>query len=305
MAFNFFNRFYYGKAGQADYTPDRLPANRRALFFEMLRVRLGGLVGVNLLYLAFCLPALIWSFINLQVLVYALQTEEQTSLSALSGMLSWYLLGMIPCLTLAGVGATGEMYVLRNWARDQHAFVLSDFKDAVKGNWRCGLAVGLINGLSLFLGYICYMFYGQMAAQSPLWLVPQMLSLTLCGVWWMMNMVIFPMMVTYDMKLGHLIRNSAIIVVARLPWSILFLAGTVGVPVAVALLFFPSGALGITIIYLVIGFALTGFIYASYANSCFDKYLNPRIEGAQVGRGLRQADEDEDLDQVEDPNPLI
>ena len=88
MAFNFFNRFYYGKAGQADYTPDRLPANRRALFFEMLRVRLGGLVGVNLLYLAFCLPALIWSFINLQVLVYALQTEEQTSLSALSGMLS-------------------------------------------------------------------------------------------------------------------------------------------------------------------------------------------------------------------------
>ena len=100
-------------------------------------------------------------------------------------------------------------------------------------------------------------------------------------------------------------RATTMMVVARLPWSILFLAGTVGVPVAVALLFFPYGALGITIIYLVIGFALTGFIYASYANSCFDKYLNPRIEGAQVGRGLRQADEDEDLDQVEDPNPLI
>ena len=57
-------------------------------------------------------------------------------------MLSWYLLGMIPCLTLAGVGATGRNVRAAKLARDQHAFVLSDFKDAVKGNWRCGLAVG-------------------------------------------------------------------------------------------------------------------------------------------------------------------
>lgn len=305
MAFNFFNRFYYGKAGQADYTPEKLPANRRTLFFEMLRVRFTGLMGVNLLYLLFCLPAIIWTGINVQVWLLSVEAQAGTLDLMSSGLMSLYLLGMIPCLGLAGVGAPGEMYVLRNWARDQHAFVLSDFKDAVKGNWKCGLAVGLINGLSLLLVYICFTFYGQLAAQSPLWVVPQMLSVTLCAVWWMMNMLIYAMMVTYDMKLRHLLRNSAIMVVARLPWSLLFLAGTAGVPAALCMLFMPYGLLAVIVIYLLIGFALTGFIYASYANSCFDKYLNPNIEGAKVGLGLRQTDEDEDLDQVDDPNPLI
>ena len=45
MAWNIFNRFYYGKAGQADFTTENLPANRWQLFWQMLRVRLSSLVG--------------------------------------------------------------------------------------------------------------------------------------------------------------------------------------------------------------------------------------------------------------------
>lgn len=61
MLGNFFNSFYYGKAGKGDYNPENLPANRRQLFFEMLRVRWSALVRLNLLYLLFLLPALIWT----------------------------------------------------------------------------------------------------------------------------------------------------------------------------------------------------------------------------------------------------
>ena len=47
---SFFNNFYYGKAGKADFTPDQLPKNRVELFFSTLRVRFGGLFGLSLLY---------------------------------------------------------------------------------------------------------------------------------------------------------------------------------------------------------------------------------------------------------------
>lgn len=290
--FNFFQRFYYGKAGQADYTPDQLPDNRVQLFFEMLRIHFARLFTVNLIYLLFCLPALIWSGINFAVL----QAGDMQNPQGL--LLSFYLPGMIPCLGLAGVGAVGEMRILRNWARDQHVFLMSDYKDAIVGNWKQGLLVGLVNGFSLFIAAMCFFFYGQLAKESALWLLPQMLALTITAVWWMMNMLLFPMMVTYDLKFKDLVRNAAIMAVARLPWSVLFLAGSVGIPAMIAL-FVPYGGIAMVVFYLAIGFALTGFVYASYANSCFDKFLNPRIEGAQVGMGLRGRTEDDWDDEPE------
>ena len=284
----FINNYYYGKAGKADFTPESLPDSRPKLFFEMLRIHFSGLCAVNLFYLVFCIPALLWTVANMPVLMAAEQ-----DIQTVWGSLTLYLIGMVPCLTIAGAGAPGLMYICRNWARDQHAFLVSDFKDAVKGNWKQGLVVGLINGLSLLISYVGIFYYGQMAQSGILWVVPQALVVMMLALWWMINMLIFPMMVTYDMNLKTLIRNSALIAAARLPWSILFLFGAFAVPVAIAL-FVPYGYLVMGLVYLVVGFALTGLIYASYANSCFDRFLNPKIEGATVNMGLRDKSLDED-----------
>ncbi|NLG25693.1 MAG: DUF624 domain-containing protein [Clostridiales bacterium] len=285
-----FNSFYYGKAGKADYTPENLPANRVQLFFETLRVRFSGLVGMNLLYAIFALPAIAWTGFNLA----AMNVEGADALS----FIPVYLLGMIPCLMITALATPGFAYVFRNWARDQHAFTMSDFKDAVKGNWKPALLTGAINGVSLYLTYVSYVFYGSLSAQSLFWVVPQMFVIIACSLWWMANMLIFPMMVTYDMKLKQLVRNSFIITLARLPWSILFWAAPIAVPVAIV--FLPYSVVILAVLYLVIGFSLTMYAQVSYANACFDRFLNPRIEGAPVNLGLRDPDYDED-DEDETP----
>ena len=62
MAFkDLFNNYFYGKPGREDFTQDDLPETRRQLFFQVLRVRWGSMVGLNLLYLLFWLPAAVWS----------------------------------------------------------------------------------------------------------------------------------------------------------------------------------------------------------------------------------------------------
>ena len=59
--------------------------------------------------------------------------------------------------------------------------------------------------------------------------------------------------------------------------------------------------LGVILYYAIIGFALSRFVTASYTNAVFDKFINSRIEGAQVNRGLNtEVDEDED-DEIEEP----
>ena len=52
--------------------------------------------------------------------------------------------------------------------------------------------------------------------------------------------------------------------------------------------------------YLVIGYALYQFMTVSYANSCFDRFLNPRIEGADVNKGLRDPSYDDEDETVTD-----
>ena len=218
------NNYLYGKAGKADFTPDQLPANRFDLFFEMLRIRFSGLITMNLVSVLFSLPALVWSVISYSVLVYNME-QQTAAVSALDPTVLLYLLGMIPCIMIISVFNTGVFYILRNWARDQHTFTFSDFKDAVKANWKQALLLGLINGLSLPLVYIAYVYYGTMGVSGGMfWYVPQMLVLILLAFWWMANMLITPMMVTYDMNFKTLVRNGFIMVLSRLPWSLLFWA---------------------------------------------------------------------------------
>lgn len=303
-----FNTYFYGKAGQGDYTVEQMPKNRLELFFTALKGQFGKLCQLNLLYDLFCLPMFFWVYLNYQLLnTYAADTGSIAGFVQ-DGYLSSFLIGMVPCLIIMGLGSAGQMYPLRNWARDQHSFMLSDFKDSLKTNWKQGLVLGLINGISLPVLFVCTYYYGAMAESNVLFVVPQVLVYVLVSIWWAMNMIAFPMVVTYEMRLRDILRNCMLIVIARLPWSVLFLATTLVGPI-LGMFFLPNmlWLLGVLFVYIVVGFSLTGLVYASFANACFDRYLNPRIAGAKVGQGMRDpsldfsddADEDEIRREIE------
>ena len=54
--------------------------------------------------------------------------------------------------------------------------------------------------------------------------------------------------------------------------------------------------------YFLIGFSLARFVYASYTNGVFDKYINSRMEGVQVNRGLATETDDDDEDDEDEEN---
>ena len=55
--------------------------------------------------------------------------------------------------------------------------------------------------------------------------------------------------------------------------------------------------------YMLVGFSLSRFVTASYTNAQFDKYINSRIEGAPVNRGLAEED-DEEYEEEEEEREL-
>ena len=328
------NSYYYGKSGKGDFRKEDMPETRWQLFWDTLRTRLSGLCRINLLYMLIFIPTMIVLgmgmmnlYSNISIVVSAQEgtlrdvlaqqaeangtaaaeiTDEQiqalasTSVSdmidsSLFSMLIW----LIPCLAITGPFTAGLSYVTRNWARDEHAFIWSDFRDAMKENWKQALVLSCITSVLPLIAYVSWKFYGNMAQTNMIMIVPQMLVVLLVIVWALSITYMHPIVVTYDLKISGVIRNGLLLGVARLPMSVgIRLLHCVPAVVAFLLAYFWNpmyGGLFLLAYYVLIGFGLSRFVTASYTNAVFDRFINPRIEGAQVNRGLREAeDEDED-----------
>ena len=306
----FFDRFYYGKAGKHDYTEMDMPKTRVSLFFLVLKDHIFDLIKVNLLQVVFWIPFMIWTFINLAAIqsidVESIMAQEGGAMEIMNAIASYlvmWLIGLIPCLAITGPSSAGAAYIMRNWARDQHAFLLSDFKDAFKGNWKQALGVSCITALVPTLVYTGVTYYSQMANTNALMMVPLVLVLSIALMWALMLPLLYPMMIGYELSFKYLIKNAFLMAAATLPQMVLCRLITL-IPAAALLLgvYFGNGIvlLVVSLYYLLFGFAFSRLLYASVANGVFDKYLNPHIEGAQVGMGLRPADADELLDDEDD-----
>lgn len=312
------NNYYYGKSGKGDYNKEDLPRTRWQLFWEMLRVRFTGLFRLNIIAIAVFIPMFyvlgqlvnnLFSLMNVYITVQedmASATEEMLHLYnnfglALRSVLNVSFLWLIPCIALTGPAQAGMAYVTRNWARDEHAFVWADFKDAVRDNWKQALGVSVITGFVPFAMLLCWQFYGSMAVNSVLYVIPQVFAITLGLLWMLALTYMYPMLVTYDMKLGQIIKNSLLLAIGRLPHTVgVRLAMLLPTIVVVLFAFFtPYGLYALMFLggyYLLFGNALARFVYASFTNGVFDKYINSRMEGVEINRGLASEEEDDEYE---------
>ncbi len=338
------NNYYFGKSGKSDYSPEDLPKNRWQQFWEILRIRFSGLVRLNLMYAVVWLPMLLvllsvasgytnitsmvpWAlddttgqyYVDESLIgtpVMTLDTdgnEVETGLTYISqsdademshSMVTILLLLMVPCITITGPATAGVCYVTRNWARDEHAFIWSDFKDAVKANWKQSLVVSFITSLVPIVVYMCWQFYGDLSATN-IWMgIPQVLVLMAGVIWALAVTYMHPLIVSYELRLRDVFRNAFLLAIARLPMSvgIRLLHALPMVLFFVLYLFSPGwGLLAPFVWYVLLGFGLSRFVTASYTNAVFDRFINSRIEGAVVNRGLNlQQDDDDDEDEDED-----
>ena len=306
----FFDRFYYGKAGKHDYTEMDMPKTRVSLFFLVLKDHIFDLIKVNLLQVVFWIPFMIWTFINLAAIqsidVESIMAQESGALEIMNAIASYlvmWLIGLIPCLAITGPSSAGAAYIMRNWARDQHSFLFSDFKDAFKGNWKQALGVSCITALAPTLVYTGVTYYSQMANSNALMMVPLVLVLSIALMWALMLPLLYPMMIGYELRFSALMKNALFMAAARLP-QLLMARLITFVPIAALLMGLYTGnavvILVVSLYYMLFGFAFSRLVYASVANSVFDKFLNPHIEGAPVGLGLRPHSEEDELPDDDD-----
>lgn len=288
---NLFNNYFYGKSDRKDFTQEDLPTNRLQLFREVLKVRRGSMVGLNLLYLLIWIPAVLWTFLNLlQLPVIDVDVLPSLALS--------YLALLFPLIAITGPFNAGVSFVMRNWARDEHSFPFLDFKKAIRENWRQALAMSAISGALPLVSFVGVYFYAEMARQNMLFYLPATVLLLAALLWTLSAQLMPTLIVTYHLKLSQVVKNACILTLAALPRAVCAKLATLALPIALAVLIWLApgalswaGAIALAL-YGIIMLSFNKLIVASYANAVCEQYLNPKIEGAPVNIGLRPKDEE-------------
>lgn len=290
---NLFYNFINGKPNKRDFTEADLPENRIQLFRHVLGNRLGKMVGMNLLCLLFWLPAIAWTtliVLNVGGIFVLSEGEIQIPFSQIA--YAWLLI-LAPLIAIAGPFNVGVSDVFHRWAQDESCFPLTAFRASLKANWKQGLLFGVVDGLVPLLVYLSARFYGELSAQSKIFLVPVVLALILMLLWLMAAPLMPQLIVGYQLRFRSVLKNAFLMTIVALPRSIAVRLATLAVPILFALTayFAPSAVRAVfffgSLLYIAFLLSFNKLIWASYANALGEKYLNARIPGAPTNIGLR------------------
>ncbi|MDD6214717.1 MAG: hypothetical protein PUB42_06015 [Firmicutes bacterium] len=197
------------------------------LYFELLWRKLGKLIQVNMLYFLVSIPVMFiyyLFFLNIaQGLVSGAPAEHQANMMV---QLTSFLTILLVCLWGTGPISCGFTFILRNFAREEHVWLASDFFEKIKQNWKQGLCVLILDFVMLFFGsnamYFYIRYYGQ--THNMLALYGFAVLAIMMVIYTFMHFYIYQFIVTFENKIGTLIKNSMLMALANLPMNVLLCA---------------------------------------------------------------------------------
>ena len=304
----FIARMLEGKERSEEYARSTLPTNRWQLFWDIFKGNFGKIVKSNLLIFIFFIPMLLVLilgslFADANNLIYPFGASltvgypASPDIQGLSEMLSMQsdgivLLGIVLASFIAAIGLSGGMYVVRNMVWTEGIFVANDFWRGVKLNYKNALQTALFFSIVLALsvsGVNSCEFMIAMGGLSELeetfGMIAIVLSYTMIVFAAMMSFWMIALGVNYEQKFFVLFKNAALITIGSLPQTIFF--GVIAL-LPFALFFIESTFFIMISIAVLVLFAFTWalLVWLDFAQWLFDKYINPKIEGAKVGRGI-------------------
>lgn len=274
----FFGFFDYTKPGPG-VPKDAPPKAPILLFFELLQRKFWNLIKLNLMFNFFNIPALL---LGLYMMLMFFPDEEilnsgtqDPTLLALDVLLKFTNLAILMCIPMITVGPAqaGFTYVLRNYSREEHAFIWSDFKDNALKNFKQSMIVSAIDFILTFLILWSIKTYFALSSGNIFMSVGLVLTVFVFVIFLLMHIYIYPLMVTFNLTLKKLYKNALIFAVVKLPMNILIsLICSFLIMLSFGRVFAFNPIIGI-IIYVFFTTALIGFITNFYAYPKLKKYM--------------------------------
>ncbi|MCX7772778.1 MAG: DUF624 domain-containing protein [Clostridia bacterium] len=269
------------------------------IFSQVLVRKFWKLISINLMYLLCNLPAVL---VSLVISAYMVQlflpnivnTGTQTDILAVLFMSAFPIMMLLMAIPVVSVGPAqaGLTYLMRCFSYELPVFSWMDFKEKMKENLKQGLAVTFINlFIIVFLIIDLYLYSSLKVGSSILFPIANGLSIVVFAIFLMMCLYLYPMMVSYSLRLKDLYKNAFLFAFAKFIPNllVLILCGLliIGPLLIVQLTATILSLLIVYVYYLLLGFTLPGLVINFFINPTIDKYLRPAqpvVEESKVER---------------------
>lgn len=297
--------FRLGDINKAGKGIDKDAPEKRSFFafFELFFRKIGRLCKLNLMYLlaslpvivvVFCLAGLISNPVAeycMPALASALEMSAPDLTDGVFAVYVWIIdvfVRISVCILFlalwgAGPATAGYTYVLRNYAREEHAWLWSDFWQRTKENFKQSLATIVIDIVVFAFSIYAYQFYNAMGGMMSYFGV-----VILAGVFvfTIMHIYIYQMMITSKLSLKDIYKNALLFAFMRLPLNLFIILMIVIIHFGIPYLGLRVVALGTQPIYwiiyalleLLILMSLSGFMVNFSIYPTIKKYM---IDGAE------------------------
>lgn len=289
-----------GFFGIGDFTKDGpgvkkdVPQKRGVfLFIELFFRKFFKMSRLNVLYAIAALPTFIVAFIvsgvvtqNIISLSMGANPQFAQNAELLDLVLRFFVSLIMMIFWGMGPVTAGFTYILRNYAREEHAWLWSDFGQHTKQNFKQAIVVWLVDQLVFILLCTAYVFYNT---QASLLFFVKYIIIWIAILYTIMHFYIYPIMVTFKMKLKDIYRNALLLSVAKLPVNIfilfILLLINVGIPYAI-MTYAANSSLVFWAVFLVLEFviliSLSGFITTFGAYQSIKKHMISEEEGSKT-----------------------
>lgn len=304
----FFGFINYNKEGKG-VNPEDLERGPLPTFFGILGRKFWKLIPINLLYVIFSLPALVLAFFGSSYLVQAIfpgldmtlvesaagaakDADDALVLQVFEMTIIFFLFAMMLAglaLIIIGPIHAGIVYVLRNYSREEHSFIWSDFKEHALSNLKQSLASSIISLLVTVVFVVNLYFYRQSDFVSNDMIRSILLTVIVLmfAIWCIMQMYLYPMMVTFKLTLKQMYKNSFFFAILKLPMNILMLfLSLILMLIGPALLLFTNVGVAFIVAvfwYLLLAFAINILMITFYAYRGLDKYMLSKLNESDGG----------------------
>jgi len=270
--------------------------SRISVFFELLFRKLWRLCKVNMLYLITSLPTfiitmLIMGFFSAQITNAAApliaemmgftegnmaDPEFSSQMLLMDAIIKLICSFMFLVFIGQGPATAGMTYILKCYAKEQHAWLISDWWQYAKANFRQSLIVWAIDLVAVFIFITAIRVY--MTFGGPMILASCIVSFMLLS-FVLMHFYIYQMIITFDNSIKNIYKNAFILAIQKLPRNLLMLLIMIVIHIGIPYIGLALGfRLGFWILFILLELtilpSITGFMNNFFVYSQLEEFTD-------------------------------
>ncbi len=234
------------------------------VFFEVVKRKFWNLIKVNLMFVLFNILALVVANYISVVLFQRIRIDGAMGDLVIRVFFS-AIITLIPVITIGPVQA-GFTYILRNYSREEHSFIWGDFKENFLKNFKQGMIITIIDIVAMIVFSIAINVYSTMNGILAMFGATFMIISVV--IFFMMHLYIYPMLVTVNLSIKNIYKNSLIFSIMKFFPNLLMII----LNLLIAYFAFYIPILGV-VIYALLLPAFVGLMNNFYVDPLIKKYV--------------------------------